>query len=91
MPDGIKPRTTEEAIWEIYEIAQKNHNELQEVRIVLLGVPHTDEDGLVGFVRRNSKRIDQNNSRINKLYVVLALIIGGGGYGGYELFKFLSG
>ena len=91
MPNGVKPRTTEEAIWEIYEIAQKNHDGLQEVRTVLLGVPHTDEDGLVGFVRRNSTRIDKNSGRINKLYIILALIIGGGGYGGYELFKVLTG
>jgi len=52
---------------------------LEQVATVLLGVPDTDDGGLVEKVKENCQKVDQVN---NRLWILIGLLVGSGVIGG---------
>lgn len=75
------------------QIIQETHDDMVEVKTVLLGVPNTDEKGLVGEVRDIKLNVRSNTKSIGKIKVILAVIIGSGalGTGIWQLVGLING
>ena len=76
------------------ELIQKTHDAVLEIKTVLLGVPNTDDTGLVGEVK--AIKIDCNilNNRHRKLsrnFWILVGILAGTGVVGGSIYQLLGG
>ena len=65
------------------------YNEVIIVKTVLLGVPDTDDKGLIGEVKKVTERLDKLNNKVqnNTLFIsrlkgILIVLGAGGGSGG---------
>ncbi len=83
-PPGMTP---EEAIFEVRE-------QMATLTAVLIGVPNTDDTGLVGAVKDDRKDLDATRKKVGKLelkfWLLIGLLSGSGILGGFGLVKMLA-
>ncbi len=83
-PPGMTP---EEAIFEVRE-------QMATLTAVLIGVPNTDDTGLVGAVKEDRKNLDQTRKKVGKLelkvWLLIGLLSGTGILGGFGLANILT-
>ena len=75
------------------EILEDIRDSQVEQRTVLLGIPDTDDRGLVGEVKAIKLNVNNNNKAIGKLKITLAALITSGvlGTGIWQLIGLVNG
>lgn len=86
MPPGDK-LTPKEAIYDTRE-------RLVRMETVLIGVPDTDDKGLVGTVKDNTDNLDTTRKKVGKLeiriWILIAFLIGSGVVSGAAAFQLMT-
>ena len=86
MPPGDN-MTPEEAIYDIRE-------RMVRMETVLIGVPDTDDKGLVGTVKENTSNLDASRKKVGKLeirlWILIAFLVGSGILNGLALKAILA-
>lgn len=79
-----KPKTQKEAIFDI-------HQRVMRIETVVVGVPNTDDKGLVGEVEKGKNDRNYLHKKLGKLelrlWILIALLIGSGVLGGTALMQ----
>ena len=57
------------------------HTDVIQVKTVLLGIPNTADNGVVGQVKSNTEAIGSNSKAIGKVKIIIASIVGSGALG----------
>lgn len=79
--------TPEDAIFDVRE-------RMVRMETLLIGVPDTADNGLVGKVKENCDDLNYTRKKVGKLeirfWIVIAFLAGSGALGGTALFKLLT-
>lgn len=78
--------STEKILEEIREDIGVIQGDVREVKTLLLGVPSTRAEGLVGQVEEHSKDLKRLNLRF---WILTAILLGTGGGSAYGILKLL--
>lgn len=75
------------------QMIQETHDDMVEIKTVLVGIPNTGDKGLVGEVKDIKLNVRSNTRSIGRIKVILAAIIGSGalGTGIWQLVGLING